>query len=82
MKYSRILFPLKNDSLLVNMLPVIEHSVKNIRKGKVPKTVLKFRMVVPPTWIFLLSLMCKKIKIRRPLFQSYRRVQKRGQVFA
>ena len=47
MKYSRILFPLKNDSLLVNMLPAIEHSVKNIRKGKVPKTVLKIRMVVP-----------------------------------
>jgi hypothetical protein len=29
MKYSRILFLPKNDSLLVDMLPVLEHSVKN-----------------------------------------------------
>lgn len=29
MKYARMLFPAKNDSLLENILPVIEHPVKN-----------------------------------------------------
>jgi hypothetical protein len=28
-KYARLLFPLKNDSLLVNMPPLMEHAVKN-----------------------------------------------------
>jgi len=36
MKYSRMLFPPKNDSLLVNILPVIEHSVKNKENVKFP----------------------------------------------
>jgi hypothetical protein len=29
MKYSRMLFLPKNDSPLVNMLPILEHAVKN-----------------------------------------------------
>jgi hypothetical protein len=29
MKYSRILFTIKNDNFLLNILPVIEHPVKN-----------------------------------------------------
>jgi len=29
MKYARMLFPANNDSLLENILPVIEHPVKN-----------------------------------------------------
>ena len=34
MEYLRMLLPPKNDSLLVKMLPVIEHSVKNIENVK------------------------------------------------
>ena len=36
MKYSRMLFQPKNDTLLVNILSVIEHSVKNIENVKFP----------------------------------------------
>ena len=36
MKYSRMLFLPQNDTLIVNILPVIEHSVKNKEKVKFP----------------------------------------------
>jgi len=36
MKYSRIFFLPKNDSLLENILPVIEHSVKNEENVRFP----------------------------------------------
>jgi hypothetical protein len=36
MKYLQMLFPPKNDSLIVNILPVIEHSVNNKKNVKFP----------------------------------------------
>jgi len=36
MKYSRMLFPPKNNSFLVNILPLIKHSVKNKENVRFP----------------------------------------------
>jgi len=50
------------------MLPVIEHSVKNKENYEVFMALLRIWTCIPHPWIFLLSLMCKKIRIRRPLW--------------
>jgi len=42
MKYSRMLFLPKKDSLIVNILSVIEHSVKNIENVKFPRHCWKY----------------------------------------
>jgi hypothetical protein len=36
MKYSRMLFPTKNDNLIINILPLIEHSVENKKNFNLP----------------------------------------------
>ena len=36
MKYARTFFPIKNQSLIINILPAIELSVKNMENVKFP----------------------------------------------
>jgi len=74
MKYLWLLFLPKNDSFFINMLPEIENSVKNKENGEISRALLKIWQSIPLPLIFLLLLMWKKMRIRRPWFQLYRRV--------
>jgi hypothetical protein len=55
MKYLRMLFPPKNDSLIVNILPVIERSVKNKENVKFPGIAENMAGRSSPLDIFFLS---------------------------
>jgi len=66
-----MLFLPKNDSLIVNILTVIEHSVKNKEKCEVSRVFLKIWKGISHPWIFLLSLMVKEMRIRGLLMLSY-----------
>jgi len=67
MKYSRMLFLPKNDSLIVNILSVIEHSGNNKENVKFPECFQKKVQAYFTPLVFILPSMCKEMRDRRLL---------------